>query len=97
MKNSSQKRQQVAKELDFLNFQFKELEEAGFSENEQESLEQEVHMLENADGIISVLNKLTFILEASESRDHRSAELMSEMILIKWEIRELNYVNYKND
>ncbi len=59
--------QQVAKELDFLNFQFKELEEAGFSENEQESLEQEVHMLENADGIISVLNKLTFILESSES------------------------------
>lgn len=59
--------QQVAKDLDFLNFQFDELEEAGFEENEQESLEQEVHMLENADGITTALQKLSFMLDESEN------------------------------
>lgn len=57
----------VKQELDFLEFQIKELDEAAFVENEQEALENEVNMLQNADSIISTLQKINFQLEESDN------------------------------
>lgn len=55
------------KESDYHQFQFNELEEAGFKENELETTEQELKMLTNAEGIKTALSKSYFELEESEN------------------------------
>ena len=58
---------QFDKEYDYHHFQFKELDEAGFRENELEELESEAKMLSHSEGIRSVLSKLYFELKESEA------------------------------
>jgi DNA repair protein RecN (Recombination protein N) len=57
---------QFEKEFDYHQFQFNELDEAGFKENELEELEQELKMLTNAEGIKTALTKAYYELEESE-------------------------------
>jgi DNA repair protein RecN (Recombination protein N) len=57
---------QFEKEFDYHQFQFNELDEAGFKENELEDLEQELKMLTNAEGIKNALAKAYFELEEGE-------------------------------
>lgn len=54
------------KEFDYHQFQFSELEEAGFRENELEELDAELQMQSNAEGIKNALARIYYDLEASE-------------------------------
>ena len=58
--------QQFDKEADYNRFQFSELEEASFKENELEGIDRELKMLSNAEGIKSVLSKTYFELKENE-------------------------------
>ena len=58
---------QFDKEADYNQFQYKELKEAGFKENELENADAELKMLNNAEGIKAVLSKVYFELQESES------------------------------
>lgn len=58
--------QQFDKEADYNRFQFTELEEASFKENELESIDIELKMLSNAEGIKNVLSKTYFELKENE-------------------------------
>lgn len=60
-------KEQFNKELDYHQFQFSELEEAGFKENELEDLETELKLLTNAEGIKTALAKAYYELEESET------------------------------
>ena len=57
---------QFEKEFDYHQFQFNELEEAGFCQNELEDLDIEIKMLSNAEGIKNALSKTYFELAESE-------------------------------
>ncbi|RYF85826.1 MAG: DNA repair protein RecN [Chitinophagaceae bacterium] len=57
---------QFEKEFDYHQFQFNELEEAGFRENELEELDTEIKMLSNAEGIKNSLTKAYYELAESE-------------------------------
>jgi DNA repair protein RecN (Recombination protein N) len=57
---------QFEKEADYNQYQFDELEDAAFSENELEDLEQELKILTSAEGIKNALTKSYFLLEESE-------------------------------
>lgn len=61
------KKQKFDRETDYNQFQFKELEEAGFKENELENIDGELKMLSNAEGIKSALSKVYFDLKESET------------------------------
>jgi DNA repair protein RecN (Recombination protein N) len=61
------RKQQFDREADYNSFQFKELEEAGFKENELENIDAELKMLSNAEGIKSALSKVYFDLKESET------------------------------
>ena len=54
------------KEFDYQQFQFNELEEAAFTENELENLDQELKMMSNAEEIKNALTKAYHSLEESE-------------------------------
>ncbi len=54
------------KESDYHQFQYNELEEAGFKENELEDLDAELRLQSNAEGIKTALDKAYFTLEESE-------------------------------
>ncbi|MET0462762.1 MAG: DNA repair protein RecN [Chitinophagaceae bacterium] len=58
---------QFNKEADYQQFQFNELEEAAFKENELEDIDTELKMLSNAEGIKTMLDKVNFELQESES------------------------------
>lgn len=58
---------QFDKEADYNRFQYTELEEAGFKENELEETEADLKMLANAEGIKGALSKVYFELEESET------------------------------
>ncbi|MFC0772217.1 DNA repair protein RecN [Terrimonas alba] len=58
---------QFDKEADYNQFQYNELEEAGFKENELENIDAELKMLSHAEGIKGALNKVYFDLEESEN------------------------------
>lgn len=60
-------KQQFDKEADFNRFQFSELKEAGFSENEIEETEAKLKLQTNAEGIKTVLSKVYFDLKESET------------------------------
>lgn len=64
------------KEFDYHQFQFNELEEAGFKEDELEQLDTELKMQSNAEGIKSALTKLYFQLEESEDPVVRQLKTM---------------------
>jgi DNA repair protein RecN (Recombination protein N) len=68
-KNLEQLREQKIlfnKEFDYHQFQYNELEDANFKENELEDLDQELKMQTNAEGIKNALTKTYFQLEESE-------------------------------
>lgn len=58
---------QFNKESDYQQFQYNELEEAAFKENELEEIDAELKMLSNAEGIKTMLDKVSFELQESES------------------------------
>lgn len=58
---------QFDKEADYNKFQYTELEEAGFKDNELEETDADLKMLSNAEGIKSALSKVYFELEESET------------------------------
>jgi len=60
-------KQQFDKEADYNRFQFTELEEANFTQNELEDIDAELKMLSHAEGIKGALNKVYFELQESES------------------------------
>ena len=60
-------KQQFDKEADYNQFQFNELDEAGFKENELENIDAELKMLGNAEGIKSTLNNVYFELQQREN------------------------------
>ncbi|HUR66003.1 MAG TPA: DNA repair protein RecN [Chitinophagaceae bacterium] len=59
--------QQFEKEADYNRFQFAELEEASFRDNELEDAEAELKLMNNAEGIKTALNKVCYELEESET------------------------------
>ena len=60
-------KQQFDKEADYNRFQFAELEEAGFKENELENTDAELKLLNNSEGIKAALNKVYRELKESET------------------------------
>ncbi|HET9431246.1 MAG TPA: AAA family ATPase, partial [Chitinophagaceae bacterium] len=58
---------QFDKEADYNRFQFTELDEAGFRENEIEDIEAELKLLGQSEGIKSMLDKLYYELQESET------------------------------
>ena len=58
---------QFDKEADYNQFQYSELEEAGFKENELENIDAELKMLSNTEGIKGVLSKVYFELQENET------------------------------
>jgi DNA repair protein RecN (Recombination protein N) len=58
---------QFDKEADYNQFQFNELEDAGFKENEIENIDAELKMLSHAEGIKGALTKVYFELQESET------------------------------
>lgn len=58
---------QFEKEADYNRFQFNELEEAGFKENELENTEAELKLLNNSEGIKAALDKVNYELSESET------------------------------
>jgi DNA repair protein RecN (Recombination protein N) len=61
-----QQRIQFDKEADYNRFQYNELEEAGFKENELEDIEEELKLLSNAEGIKGTLEKVYSELKGAE-------------------------------
>jgi DNA repair protein RecN (Recombination protein N) len=57
---------QFEKEFDYHQFQFNELEDAGFRENELEDLDVELKMLSNAEGIKTALSKAYYDMAEGE-------------------------------
>ena len=60
-------KQQFDKEADYNQFQFNELEEAGFRENEIENIDAEMKMLTHAEGIKGALTQVYYQLQESET------------------------------
>lgn len=60
------RKQDFQKEFDYTKFQFDELAEAGFKQNELEDLDNELRMLTNAEGIKSALGLVYHFLKESE-------------------------------
>ncbi len=60
-------KQQFDREADYNQFQYKELEEAAFKENELEHIAGELKMLQHAEAITGTLNKVYFELKESET------------------------------
>jgi DNA repair protein RecN (Recombination protein N) len=57
---------QFEKEMDYNQFQFNELEEAGFKESELENLEQELNLLSNSEAIKTALQKVYYELKEDD-------------------------------
>lgn len=71
-----EQKSQFEKEFDYHQFQFNELEEAGFREAELEDLDTEIKMLSNAEGIKNVLTKAYYELAESEEPFVRQLKTM---------------------
>ncbi|MBM3417215.1 MAG: DNA repair protein RecN [Bacteroidetes bacterium] len=61
------RKQQFDKEADYHRFQYKELENAGFKENELEEIDAELKLLSNAEGIKAALSKVYYELKENET------------------------------
>lgn len=66
LENLKNQKTQFDKEFDYNQFQFNELDEAGFKENELENVEIELRMVNNAEGIKTALAKTYHDLEEGE-------------------------------
>jgi DNA repair protein RecN (Recombination protein N) len=71
---------QFEKEADYNRFQYNELEEASFKENELEDTDAELKMLSNAEGIKSALNKAYFELEESDNPLVQQIKLLANQL-----------------
>src|SRR4030095_10587370 len=71
---------QFDKEADYNRFQFTELDEAGFRENELEETEAELKMLNNSEEIKSALSKVYFELKESESPVVNQLKVLSNQL-----------------
>lgn len=74
------KKSEFEKEADYHQFQFDELEEAGFGENEIEDLDAALRVQSNAEGIRTALSKLVFGLSESEDPLLRQLKAMSNAL-----------------
>ena len=63
----TERKQQFERELDYNQFQFNELEDAGFNQNELEDLENELKLLNHSEGIKSALSKVYYDLKESNA------------------------------
>jgi len=73
---------QFDKEADYNRFQFTELDEAGFRENELEETDAELKMLSNSEGIKSALSKVYFELKESESPLVNQLKVLSNQLQV---------------
>jgi len=62
----TEKEKQSQKESDYYTFQYKELEEAALKEGEQQKLEQELEVINNAEEIKTNLAKVTYLIKEGE-------------------------------
>lgn len=62
-----EQKMQFDKEADYNRFQYNELEEAAFKENELEEIDIELKLLNNSEGIKAALNNAYFNLKESET------------------------------
>jgi DNA repair protein RecN (Recombination protein N) len=84
-----EQKQQFDKEADYNKFQFAELEEANFKENEIENIDAELKMLSHAEGIKGALTKVYFELHESET------PLVQQLKSLQNQLQ--NYSSYHND
>ncbi len=75
-------KKQFDKEADYNRFQFTELDEAGFRENELEETDTELKMLNNSEGIKSALSKVYFELKESESPVVNQLKVLSNQLQV---------------
>ena len=75
-------KQKFDKEADYNRFQFTELDEAGFRENELEETDAELKMLNNAEEIKSALSKVYFELKESESPVVNQLKVLSNQLQV---------------
>lgn len=73
-------KQQFEKEADYNRFQFKELEELGLKENELEEIDGTLKMLNNAEGIKTILSKVYFDLKESETPLVQQLKILSNQL-----------------
>lgn len=76
LKKLKEQKAQFNKEFDYHQFQFNELEDAAFRENELEDLDQELKMQSNAEGIKNALTKIYYQLEESDEPIIRQLKTM---------------------
>lgn len=74
-------KQQFEKEADYNRFQFKELEELGLKENELEEMDSALKLLNNAEGIKTVLSNVYFDLMESETPLVQQLKILSNRLL----------------
>jgi DNA repair protein RecN (Recombination protein N) len=70
------------KELDYNQFQFNELEEAGFKDNELEELETELKLLNDSEGIKAALSKAYYELNESETPIVQRLKILANQLLV---------------
>ena len=75
-------KKQFDKEADYNRFQFAELDEAGFHENELEEKDAELKMLNNSEGIKSALSKVYVELKESESPLINQLKILSNQLQV---------------
>lgn len=75
-----QQKQDFDKEAGYNQFQFDELEQAGFKENELEDLDAELKMLNNSEGIKAALSKLYFELRESETAVVQQLKILANQL-----------------
>ncbi|MES1222650.1 MAG: hypothetical protein ABUT20_44555 [Bacteroidota bacterium] len=73
-------KQQFEKEADYNRFQYNELEEAAFKENELEDIDAGLRMLSNAEGIKSALSKTYYELEESDKPLVQQLKLLANQL-----------------
>lgn len=71
---------QFDKEADYNRFQYQELEEAGFKENELEETDAELKLLSNSEGIKAALNKVYFELKENETPVVQQLKILSNQL-----------------
>lgn len=74
----------IQQELDFIQFQYVELEEANFQEGEQKEIEEELSILENAEALTQILQKSNYQIYDSE---HNVVSQLEELI------QEMNHID----
>ncbi|MCE3280798.1 MAG: repair protein RecN [Bacteroidetes bacterium] len=94
MKDLVEKESKAKKDLDYFQFQFNELEDAGLKAGEQSAMEQELETLNNAEEIKSSLSKAALGLNGGEANLLSSLNeikiLLNGMAKFKPEIAELS-------